>query len=53
MNGDNKMETEMVEIFLKNPQNLLSVALRDPVFSLFQLHNVLGENCTLPLPSAR
>ena len=32
MNGDNKMESEMVELHMQNPQNLLTMVLCDPVY---------------------
>ena len=43
MNGDNKMETEMVQFLMSNPQNLLSVVLCDPV----------DERALMVLPSCR
>ena len=35
MNGDNKMESDMVELHMQNPQNLLTMVLCDPVYTVF------------------
>ena len=40
MNADNKMESEMVELHMKNPLNLLTMVLYDPVYiALKSEHN--------------
>ena len=44
MNGDNKTESETMELHMQNPQNVLTIVLCDPVL----LHFIGVNSCFLP-----